>query len=188
MPIIVEDGTGLANAEAYLSVAQFKAWADAWGKSYVGQSDTVIEQKLRIASAYIDTLFRYKGQRLVAAQAMEFPRDGLVDWSGITVTGVPTRVKTACAELVVKAFSEDLYVDLDRGGRVTSETVGPISVSYAADAPAGKTFRFAEQLLAPYVRKDRDLMNPPYFSTSDAAGFESGLMDNPGSMPDEATD
>jgi hypothetical protein len=185
MPLIVEDGTGLANAEAYLSVAAFKTWADAWGKSYTGQTDTVIEQKLRAASAYIDTLFRYKGQRLQAAQAMEFPRVSLVDWSGLTVTGVPNRVKTACAELTFKAFSEELYVDLDRGGRVTSESVGPISVSYAPDAPEGKTFRFAQQLLAPFVRKDGDLLNPPFFSTSDAPMFEIGGMDNPPIVSEE---
>lgn len=180
MTLIVEDGTCRADAESYLSVADFKTYCDKWGHSYAGKTDTEIEQSLRLASAYIDTIFRYKGFRQTSGQALEFPRTSLIDWSAHEVTGVPLRVIKACAELAFKGFSEALYIDLDRGGRVTSESVGPISVSYAEDAPAGKTYRFAENLLAPYIRKDRDFINPPFFSTSDAAGFERDMMAYPG--------
>lgn len=176
MAIVVEDGTGLADAESYLSVAAFKAWADAWGKPYGAASDTVIEQKLRQASAYIDTLARYKGQRI---GALEFPRTGLLDWSGLAVTGLPTRVKTACGELAFTALTEELFVNQDRGGKIVSESVGPISVSYAADAPAGKTIVLAAQMLAPYVRKEGDLMTGPVLATDDTFSFGLGMMDNP---------
>lgn len=180
MALIVEDGTCLTDAESYLSVAGFKAYCDKWGYSYAGITDAVIEQKLRLATAYIDTIFRYKGVRQVNAQALEFPRSTLFDWSAYEVTGVPARVVKACAELAFKGFTESLYVDLDRGGMVTSESVGPLSVSYAPDAPAGKTYRFAENLLGPYIRKDHDFLNPPIFGTSDAPGFERDMMAFPG--------
>lgn len=180
MALIVEDNTGLANAESYLSVVDFKSYCDKWGYSYAGNTDTVIEQKLRLATAYIDTIFRYKGIRFVSTQMLEFPRSSLIDWSGYEVANVPARVIKACAELAYKSFSESLYADLDRGGRIASESVGPISVSYAADAPAGKMYRFAEQLLGPYIRKDGDFMNPPSYGTSETAGFETGMMSYPG--------
>lgn len=180
MTLIVEDGTARADAESYLSVADFKTYCDKWGYSYAGNSDTVIEQKLRLATAYIDTIFRYKGIRQSSAQALEFPRTTLFDYSAYEVTGVPARVVKACAELAFKGFTESLYVDLDRGGQVTSESVGPISVSYAPDAPAGKTYRFAAQLLDPYIRKDGDFLNPPFFGTNDAAAFERDMMAFPG--------
>lgn len=177
MTLIVEDGSGLANAESYLSVATFKSYCDARGLSYAGQVDSVIEQKLRIATGYIDTVKRYKGSRLLSAQALEFPRDGLTDWGGLIVTGVPGRVKQACAELAFKAFTENLYVDLDRGGMVTSQSVGPLSVSYAADAPAGKSFMSAMKLLEPYFRDHKDV-GKPFFVEADAY-FQLTTHDHP---------
>lgn len=180
MPLTVENGTGLTNADSYVSLADFKAYCDGRGYSYAGITDTVLEQKLRLATDYVDTIFRYKGVRLLNGQAREFPRSTLIDDSGYEVTGLPARVVRATNELAFKGITEDLYVDLDRGGRVTSESVGPISVSYAADAPAGKTFRFAENLLKPYIRGDMDLMNPVFFGTSEEAAFERGMNDQPG--------
>jgi hypothetical protein len=175
--IIVEDGTGKANAESYLSVADFKGYCDARGLSYEGQADAVIEQKLRIATGYIDTVKRYKGSRLLSAQALEYPREGLTDWGGLEVTGVPGRVKQACAELAFKAFTESLYVDLERGGMVTSQSVGPLSVSYAEGAPAGKSFMVAMKLLEPYFRDPKDV-GKPYFEPVDPY-FQLTTHDNP---------
>lgn len=180
MALTVETGTGSTTADSYVALADFKAYCDGRGYSYAGTADTVLEQKLRLATDYVDTVFRYKGVRLLSGQAREFPRTTLIDDSGYEITGVPARVVRATCELAFKGITEDLYVDLDRGGRVTSESVGPISVSYAADAPAGKTFRFAENLLKPYIRGDMDLMNPVFFGTSDEASFVKGMDDQPG--------
>lgn len=180
MALIVEDGTGKADADSYVSLAAFKAYCDGRGYSYGTTSDAVLEQKLRLATDYVDTIFRYKGVRLIASQAREFPRTSLIDFSGYEVTGLPPRVVRATCELAFKGITEDLYVDLDRGGRVTSESVGPISVSYAPDAPAGKMFRFAENLLKPYIRGDMDFINPVFFGTSEEAAFDKGMDDQPG--------
>lgn len=180
MAIVVENGTGMADAESYLSVAAFKDYCDKWGYAYGTTTDAVIEQKLRQATNFIDTIFRYKGTRLLASQALEYPRDGLTDWSGFDITGVPQRVAKATAELAFKALTESLYTDLDRGGMVTSESVGPLSVSYADGAPVGKVYRFAENLLKPYIRTSGDFENPVFFGTSESPDFERGMFDNPG--------
>lgn len=177
MTLIVEDGTGMADAEAYLSVSDFKGYCDKRGMDYSAYTDDVIEQKLRIASGYIDTVKRYKGQRLLVEQSLEFPRASLTDWGGLPVTGVPGRVKQACAELAYKAFAENLYVDLERGGMVTSQSVGPLSVSYSDKAPAGKSFMVAMKLLEPYTR-DSLVIGKPYFVAMDSF-FSTGTDDNP---------
>lgn len=177
MTLIVEDGTGMDDAESYLSVVDFKGYCDKRGLSYDGQTDEVIEQKLRIATGYIDTVKRYKGQRLLTEQSLEFPRASLTDWGGLPVDGVPGRVKQACAELAVKAFSENLYVDLDRGGMVTSQSVGPLSVSYSDKAPAGKSYMVAMKLLEPYTR-DYLTIGKPYYAPVDAF-FSATIDDNP---------
>ena len=172
----------MADAESYLSVTDFKGYCDKRGLSYDGQSDEVIEQKLRIATGYIDTVKRYKGQRLLVEQSLEFPRESLTDWGGLPVLGVPGRVKQACAELAYKAFFENLYVDLDRGGMVTSQSVGPLNVSYDAKAPVGKSFMSAMKLLEPYTR-DYLIIGRPFFVAVDSF-FSATMDDNPESSLD----
>lgn len=184
MALTVEDGTGLTNADSYLSLAAFKAQCDAWGYSYAGKTDPQLEVALRQASAYIDTKWRYKGNRLTAGQALEFPRSDLYDWSSYAVTGVPTRVKQAVAELAFKGLSASLHEDLDRGGMVTSEAVGPIKVTYSDKAPAGKTFTAAQSFLAPYIRDPMDVPEV-YFGTSDEAYFSLTTDDYPGKVTPE---
>ena len=153
MALVVEDGTGLAAADSYLSLTNIKLyWTNRGVDLAASYADAVLEAKAREAFLYINTIGRYKGVQLVDGQAGEFPREGLTDWNARTVTGLPKRVKDAFAELTRTALTESLYVDLDRGGKISAESVGPISVSYAFDAPAGKTFRAAMALLAPYVR------------------------------------
>ena len=184
MTLIVEDGTGLVDGESYLSLVTFKAYCDGRGMDYAGSTDAVLEQKLRIATGYIDTVKRYKGQRLLASQALEFPRESLTDFGGLAVTGVPKRVKDACAELAFKAISANLYTDLDRGGMVQSESVGPISVSYMEGAPAGMSFTSAMKLLEPYF-KDPNAAGAPYFAPVSDPYFSLTTDDFPGTSPSE---
>lgn len=182
MALIVENGTGLLDADAYVALAEFKTWCSNRGYRWEDKEDFEIENSIRLATGYIDTLGRYKGVRLKAEQTLEFPRDGLIDWSSHLITGVPHRVKQACCELAYKGLFEALYKDLDRGGRITSESVGPISVSYADDAPAGKVFTFARQLLEPYLRDPEQVLFDPMAATPSYQGTFAavGMHDNPG--------
>lgn len=189
MTLVVEDGTGLADAEAYLSVADYRTMAAKFGYDVTGHSDGECETDLRHGFRYINTIGRYKAITLTLGQAGEFPRDGLTDYSGRAVTGVPRAVKEAQAYLAFRSHSEELYADVERGGRVASESVGPISVSYFADAPAGKTYRAAMALLKPLMRSTQEAYAPfiggtaGQTSTEDAATsltpiFGIGFMSN----------
>jgi hypothetical protein len=182
MALTVENGTGLEEADSYISLAFFKQFCDDRGYDYSEKTDPEIEQKLRLATGYIDSQFRFKGNRAGGIQALEFPRLNLIDWSGITITGLPRRVKQACAELAFKALSTDLYQDQNRGGKTKSESVGSLSVTYADDAPTGTVFQFAWNLLKPYVR-DPEVRGVPFFGGGTDGYFQTGLMDNPGTSP-----
>ena len=118
MALTVENGTGLAGADAYISLTEFKLFCSNRNYRWEDYEDFQIEASIRTATGWIDTYQRYKAVRLVPEQALEFPRSGLTDWSGYEVTGVPARVKQACAELAFKGLSEPLYQDLERGGMV----------------------------------------------------------------------
>lgn len=178
MALTVEDGTGLSVADSYVALtyadayAEARAWAD-----WEAAGDDEKESALRQAAVYIDTIARYKGVRLKADQEREFPRSGLTDWSSYPVTGLPKRVRDAAVELARKALTESLYVDLDRGGQVASESVGPVSVSYFNGAPVGKMFRAAMQLLEPYVRDKSALYVSGAPASASGENFALGMHD-----------
>lgn len=173
MTIVVEDGTGLSTAETYQTLDQFKAYWTARGITLADDyTDAQLETALRKGFQYINTIARYKAITLTLGQAGEFPRDGLTDWNGREIEGVPRQVKEAQNELSYKALTEELYTDLERGGRVAAESVGPISVSYFNDAPAGKTFRAAMMILKPFMRSVNDAFAPYIGGTAGQASTE----------------
>jgi hypothetical protein len=178
MTLTVESGAGDAGADAYVSLTYADAYFDARSNTtWAAATDDAKEAAIRYATAYIDTIARYKGVKTLSTQALEFPRTDLVDWSGYTITGLPTRVQQATCELALRALSEDLYVDLDRGGAIAAESVAGISVSYRPDATPGKTFRSAMQLLKPYMRAPDELAMPYDGGTTVDPMFSIGMLD-----------
>lgn len=182
--ITVEDGTGLAGADSYCSTSFADTYHDARGNTaWAAVAAGPKERALVQAAQYIDTIQRYKGTRLTATQALEFPRSGCVDWSGYAATGVPAAVAKACAELALRALTGPLYADLARGGRVTSESLGPISTSYAADAPVGVSYVAAMNLLQQYARQPgiaAPFSTPFVSEASSPMSFGIGMHDFPG--------
>jgi len=97
--IILQSDLGtVANADAYIDAAAFKAYHTARGNDVFGVTDVDIEQAIVKASDYVDTRFKYIGRKLAADQATEWPRGDVVDCDGRPVTGIPVPVKEAVAE------------------------------------------------------------------------------------------
>lgn len=153
MALITEDGTGLSTAESYVSVADADARQTALGITAWTGSDTVKEQALRRATAFMEQRYRsrWKGTRLLRAQALSWPRYGvLVDGFDIESTIVPDEVANACADLAVKALSETFNDDLERG--IVREKVGPLETEYDAFASQAKRYPAIDQMLAPFLQ------------------------------------
>lgn len=136
--------TSLAEADAYFAARAVADWADA----------TVAEREAGLlrATAYLDGRYRWIGTRAVGEQPLGWPRLGATDAEGRTHTGIPAAVRHACAELAWIALSYDLAPQSERGGRVLSERVGSVEVSYAETAPVGRAYPFIDLLLAGLVR------------------------------------
>lgn len=161
MALVVEDGSGLANAESYISVADATAYFAARGVASWAAlaSDTVREQLLRKATDYMVATYSesWAGQRLTVAQALDWPRAYVPRKDVVGGYGpaplywpddaVPELVRRACAELALRAATADLQPDV--GAQVTSETVGPISVTYAEGARQNTSFKAVTNLLLP---------------------------------------
>lgn len=137
MALIVEDGTGLATAESYISVADFKAYCDAHGLSYAGKTDTQIEQALRRATQWIDATYsvRFDGYRVAELQALLWPMSGLIDRGGygIPSDAVPRQIVSATAEAGVRelASPQSLSPDVVPGEVVKREKIDKIEFEYA---------------------------------------------------------
>lgn len=161
MALIVEDGTGKSDAESYSSVADATTYHTARGNAAWAAlaSDTIREQLLRKATDYMVATYRtrWAGYRKTTTQAVDWPRyevpilDSATEGTYAAFYAsdeVPTAVARACAELALRAIDGDLAADLDVP--VTSEQVGPISVTYAEGARQTKTYRAVDAMLAPF--------------------------------------
>lgn len=130
MALIVENGTIVPNADSYVSVADYEAWADARGFEY---DDTVIEGQILRAMDYIETL-RFIGQKSTKAQPLQFPRVGVVvDGFELDFNDIPEQLKKAVFESV-KAESEGVSQLANVERRTAREKVGEIEVEYAQNS------------------------------------------------------
>jgi hypothetical protein len=156
MALIVEDGTGLANAESYISVVDASAYHTARGNSAWAAlaSDALREQALRKATDYIEQVYRlsWKGRRVTDTQALSWPRYEVCREDGYSYyasDAVPTEVKNACAELALKASADTLAPDLEQA--VVREKIGPIETEYDKNSPQFTQYRAVNNLLAPLL-------------------------------------
>lgn len=102
MAFLVEDGTGLEDANAYISVAFFRSYhLDRGRTADIGTfSDTLVEQAIVRASDFIDKRFgrRFRGFRLGQDQGLEWPRLSAFDNDGYLFPEIPKQIERATAE------------------------------------------------------------------------------------------
>jgi hypothetical protein len=86
-------------ANAYISVAYFKAYADDRGINYSAKTDTDIEQAIVRATDYMDGRWTYAGNRYDDDQSTEVPRRNVWNKDGtIYLDYFPIPFEDACAE------------------------------------------------------------------------------------------
>lgn len=138
MAFTVEDGTGLANANAYVSVADADAYFADRGEptAWAGASTTEKEQAIVKATDYIEKRFsrRFVGVKGSSDQALSWPRDNAYDADDYLLADdeVPTALADATAEYANRAISAALIpdptVNVDTAGQIVREKkkVGPL--------------------------------------------------------------
>ena len=161
MTLTVEDGTALANAESYLSVAAADAYHTSRGTaeaSWVGLDADIKEQCLRRATDYMLQTYRgrWKGYLVKPqTQALDWPRYQVYPDASfvyaIASNSVPPEVTRACAELAMRANVASLTTDVVAQGEVTSETVGPISVTYSVTGQRQVRYSAVDRMLGPLL-------------------------------------
>ena len=156
MALIVEDGTGRADAESYCSVAEAAAYFTKRGRADDWDGVLDKEAALRSATDYLEQVYRgrWLGVRTTTAQALDWPRSG-VPWLDSPLGSrpddeVPRELKNACAELAIRAGSSPLMED--QGRETASESVGPISVTYREGSQRQQSYPAATTWLSSLVR------------------------------------
>lgn len=118
---------GAATANSYATVAEADAYLAVRGdtSTWTALATGAKELKLQWAALYLDTL-TFVGTKETQAQALAWPRYGVVDRDGYTVLDVPAALKNAQAELAFQLISNDWTQGL---GPVSNETVSIGSIS-----------------------------------------------------------
>jgi hypothetical protein len=134
MALIVEDGTGVVGADAFISLADANIYHADYGNAAWFADGVEIHQKeaaIRKATAWLDARYRWAGSIASTAQALAWPRVGAWDADGreVASNAVPLRLRYAAAEAALYALSNDLLPS-QQGAAVKSEAIGPIRVEY----------------------------------------------------------
>lgn len=166
--IVKEDGTGLANANSYATLAEAEAYLENTGRSAEGNwltADTKGKNSALIqATDYLDQIFRtrYKGQQLTSEQRLQWPRCGVYDDRGILVAeaDIPEAVGNAAIEYAFEAVGAALaptpaYDETGRDIKSVREKVDVLetSIVYSGKAPLKfKPYPRAELVIRRWLR------------------------------------
>lgn len=148
--IVVEDGTGLVDAQSFVSVADAHAWLDPVDSAFAAATNAEVEAAVIQATRYICSRYGdlFRGIRLVDGQALCWPRDGAVYDDGRDIVGVPREVVEATCDLAARARSAGtLQQPIGTDAALISETntvEGAVSVSKTWAAPREREDSYPE--------------------------------------------
>lgn len=138
MAVVIEDGTGVATANAYVDVATANAYflarnVTTWAAKTTPEKEAAIIRGTEFIEA--EYAGKWAGGRSTFIQALAWPRVGVPgpDYVGLLpALALPQALVTATLEAALLASTSDLYASGSTAGAfVTEETVGPITTKYA---------------------------------------------------------
>lgn len=152
MALVIEDGTGKADAQSYADADTLTAYATARGQTLTAADDAAKEALLIQAMDYIEAQ-DYKGYKYTDEQALQWPR-GDVNLYGYDVSHdhIPQLLTDALCEVAIGVDGGTNPL-ANEGRQTESETVGPISVTYASGSRNYTYLKAAETKLQRLLKK-----------------------------------
>lgn len=162
MALIVEDGTGLVNAESYESVANALTYFTNRAKDDAWSAIENQEAALRLATDYLEEVYRLRWAsfRVSATQALSWPRAwvrlrdapyGYGSYAAyVPFNVIPVEVKHACCELALQSAS-GLLLPATLGRTASKEKVDVIEVDYERGAPEVVRYPMIDKMLSVYL-------------------------------------
>ena len=145
--LVVEDGSGVTDANTYIDEAYLTSYASDRGfsiPSLTADRQTYLLQAMDYLAWFVEG---YQGTKTVATNSLPWPRqDVTIDSVVVVKTTIPEQLKKAQAQLVVelqkrtKLFPSANSITTE--GYVTEETIGPLTTKYSATGK-GSSSQFA---------------------------------------------
>ena len=137
MALIIEDGTGITNAESYATAAELASYATLYGVT-VPSTEAEQEALLRQAAVQMNVM-SWKGHTANADQALAWPRSNVwVDGRLIANNYIPARIQYGQMALAAEIFNDQTNPPDQRQGPVTKEKVDVLEVEYGQVENTGK--------------------------------------------------
>ena len=152
MAVVVENGSGLSTANAYVSRTEANTYfTDRPNAAWTAATDGAKDAAILKATAYIDATYLFKGVIRIATQALSWPRWGVTDreYRIVAADAVPQLVKDACCELAAYALAADLAPTIAGKDRVAMVKAGSAEVQFEAGSrEAGTHHVYVTRLLS----------------------------------------
>ena len=174
MALVVEDGTGVAGANSYLSLVAIRTYATTHGLTVSGD-DVELEASVLDAMAYIEAIEfgfpTFHGTRTDITQPLSWPRkdtnndnNEIVLANGVIIAtdGIPLALTASLAQLTFESEAAGGLLTNTNGRAIVEEKVGPITTKFASPDAGGsardtQTFTKFESLIISIL----NLRNPP---------------------------
>ena len=129
MALVVENGSVVAGANSYVTLAEYRDWANARG-IVSSDSDAILERQVLRAMDYFEQLL-FIGNKANENQPLQWPRtEALIDGYYADATEIPVQVRRALYEAI--KVEGDGYSEWNSQERRTlREKVGDIEIEYA---------------------------------------------------------
>ena len=148
---IVEDSTGLPNANSLASVQDFKDYYSLRNVNISTLTDTQIEGFLVLGTDYIVQKYDFKGSKLKDTQSLPFPR--VVN----NETIFPNNVKYATILLAFKSQNGSLLADSQQ--QFKKEKVDVLEVEYMDGSSSEVVYNDVLGYLKPYLSNAGNVYN-----------------------------
>lgn len=153
MSLVIENGSLVAGANSYVSVAEARAYAEARASTFpAGNAEA--EAALIVANDYLESLrAEFKGSKVdPATQSLQWPRQGVqIDGWNVPVDHIPKELKAAQCQLAIEAAAGTDLMPTGDGREVIREKVDVLETEYAPGAGGSPQ---------PYLAKARALLAP----------------------------
>ena len=132
MALIIEDGSIVAGANSFATVAECRAYCDLRGLA-LPTDDSDVEPLLITASDFLFSLEGdYQGNRSDSSQVLVFPRSVVYLFGADVSDTIPQILKDGQCRLAFDATQQTLLATGD-GRVIKKEGVGPLQVEYGDD-------------------------------------------------------
>lgn len=160
--LIVEDGSGVDDANSYVNTAYARQYAENVGK-VLPTDDDACKAALIAAMTYVEgQALRYQGHTTTETQALSWPRN----LAGFESNVIPTTLKNAQVSAAILINDGEDLLPTVSGQFVTKEKVGPIETEYSDEYLATLTgraeFTSIDILLQPLFVKDSGYRLPSF--------------------------